>query len=330
MGIEFLQFDGIRANPTVDQIDEAVKKLKGFDARLVIGIGGGSVLDASKVVAVLLKNQGLTARDLYVKGKRPYQALPVVAVNLTHGTGSEIDRYAVATVPELKDKSGLALDCMYPAYSIDDPMLMLSLPAEQTLYTSLDALNHLVEAATTTLSSSFTIMLAREGIKLIAEWLPIARQEPDNLEARYWLLYASVLGGMAIDCGVVHLTHPLEHTLSALKPELPHGLGLTILLPSVVEAIYEAEREVLQDILRPVTGDCASARQMALRLQSWIFSLGVREKLKDVGFSEEDVEELTDYVMASQRGGGSIYLAPLEPERRVVERIFRESLEPLT
>ena len=328
-GFEFGHFDGISPNPTVDQIDEAVRELSPLDAELIVGIGGGSVLDASKIIAVLLKNRGLNARDLYVKGKRPYSALPVVAVNLTHGTGSEIDRYAVATVPELKDKSGLALDCMYPEYAIDDPSLMLTLPKEQLLYTSLDALNHLVEAATTTLSSAYTEMLAREGIKEIAKWLPLAVKEPENLKARYWLLYASVLGGMAIDSGVVHITHPLEHTLSAIKPELPHGLGLTVLLPSVLRAIYPAKKDLLQDILMPITGKFSSAKELALKVENWIFSLGVTVKLRDIGFSEETVEEALQYLMASQEGGGSLYLAPVKIDRELVKRIYTESLEPI-
>ncbi len=328
--IEFISFDGIMPNPTVDQIDSAVQHLKSFTPQLVIGIGGGSVLDASKVVAVLLKNNAINARDLYVKGTRAYEALPVVAINLTHGTGSEIDRYAVATVPELKDKSGLALDCMYPEYSIDDPSLMMTLPLEQLLYTSLDALNHLVEAATTTLSSAYTVMLAREGISIIAEWLPVAIKNRDNIEARYWLLYASILGGIAIDCAVVHITHPLEHTLSAIKPDLPHGLGLTVLLPSVVREIYEPKKDVLVDIFKPIAGECSSGEELAVAVEKWIFGLGVNKKLRELGFSEESVEEIVQYVMTSQEGGGSLYLAPIEIDRVVVERIYKESLDPLS
>ena len=327
--LEFVSFDGISPNPTVDQIDKAVQHLKTLSPQLVIGIGGGSVLDASKVIALLLKNPDLTARDLYVKGRRPFESLPLFAINLTHGTGSEVDRYAVATVPELKDKSGLALDCMYPEYAIDDPSLMLSLPEEQLLYTSLDALNHLVEAATTILSSSYTVMLAREGIGAIARWLPVAAKEPEDLEARYWLLYASVLGGMAIDSAVVHLTHPLEHTLSAIKPELPHGLGLTVLLPSVVRAIYPAVSDTLQEILMPIVGKCSSAEELALKVENWIFSLGVKVKLRDIGFSEEGIEEALQYLMASQEGGGSLYLAPVKIDRELVKRIYTESLEPI-
>ncbi|NOX20228.1 MAG: iron-containing alcohol dehydrogenase [Nitrospirae bacterium] len=328
--IEYIHYDGIRANPSVDQIDEAVKRVSDFKPQFVIGIGGGSVLDASKIVAALLRNTGKEARDIYVKDFVPQEALPVVAINLTHGTGSEIDRYAVATVPELKDKSGAAAECLYPEYAIDDPTLMLTLPEKQLIYTSLDAVNHLVEAATTTLSSPYTVMLAREGIDIIAKWLSVALKDPSDLEARYWLLYASVLGGIAIDCAVVHITHPLEHTLSAVKPELEHGLGLSILLPSVLKAIYDVQKDVLDLILDPVTRGKRGALEVARQVEQWIFSFGVKEKLQDVGFSNDDIQDLVKYTMEAQAGGGSLSLAPLEVTEELVRQIYEESLNPLS
>ncbi len=328
--IEYIHYDGIRANPSVDQIDEAVKRVSDFKPQFVIGIGGGSVLDASKIVAALLRNTGKEARDIYVRDFVPQEALPVVAINLTHGTGSEIDRYAVATVPELKDKSGAAAECLYPEYAIDDPTLMLTLPEKQLIYTSLDAVNHLVEAATTTLSSPYTVMLAREGIDIIAKWLPVALKDPSDLEARYWLLYASVLGGIAIDCAVVHITHPLEHTLSAVKPELEHGLGLSILLPSVLKAIYDVQKDVLDLILDPVTRGKRGALEVARQVEQWIFSFGVKEKLQDVGFSNDDIQDLVKYTMEAQAGGGSLSLAPLEVTEELVRQIYEESLNPLS
>ncbi len=328
--IEYIHYDGIRANPSVDQIDEAVKRVSDFKPQFVIGIGGGSVLDASKIVAALLKNTGKEARDIYVREFVPQEALPVVAVNLTHGTGSEIDRYAVATVPELKDKSGAAAECLYPEYSIDDPTLMLTLPEKQLIYTSLDAVNHLVEAATTTLSSPYTVMLAREGIDIVARWLPVALKDPSDLEARYWLLYASVLGGIAIDCAVVHITHPLEHTLSAVKPKLEHGLGLSILLPSVVKAIYDVQKDVLDLILDPITRGKRGALEVAQEVEQWIASFGVKEKLQDVGFSDDDIQDLVKYTMDAQAGGGSLSLAPVKVTEEMVRQIYKESLKPLS
>jgi alcohol dehydrogenase class IV len=333
LNIEYAHYDGIKANPTVEQLDDAVKMVKEIQPQAVVGIGGGSPLDSSKAVAVLLRHPDRTARDLYRKRFTPLEALPVVAVNLTHGTGSEVDRYAVATIPEDKDKSGIGFDCIYPQYAIDDPTFTLTLSLRKVLYTSLDTLNHAIEAATTTLASAYTVMLAREVVELVARWLPVAVDDLSNLEARYWLLYASVLGGIAIDCAVVHLTHPMEHTLSAVRPELAHGLGLSILLPSVIKTIYPAKGDVLSQILKPIVpklkGTPKEAKDAAKAVEEWIFSLGVKEKLHDVGFSEEDIPELVKYLKKAQEGGGSLSLSPVPVDDELLRQIYYESLSPI-
>ncbi len=326
LGYEFIHFDGITSNPTVDSIDEAVEVTGRIDPELVIAIGGGSPIDSSKVISLLLKDRTVRARDIYRGKYTPWNALPVIAVNLSHGTGSEVDRYAVATVPEDRKKAGFASDLLYPAHAIDDPQLTLSLPGEEVLYTSLDALNHLIEAATTTKTSPYTVMLAREGTGMIARWLPVALEEGEDLEARYWLMYASILGGIAIDCSVVHITHPLEHTLSAFNPHLQHGLGLAILLPSVIRTIYPAVPDVLDQILHPITSGQKGAVQVSKTVEDWLISLGINKRLRDLGFDEHDIGDLAENVMSSQREGGSLSLSPLKVDREVIERIYRESL----
>ncbi len=328
--MESAHYEGVIANPTVDRIDEAVEEVGGINPQLVIGIGGGSALDTSKAASILLKNPGHDARALYSGAFTPHEALPIVSINLTHGTGSEVDRYAVATIPEKMDKSGIGFDCIYPQYTIDDPRLTLTLPHNQLLYTSLDALNHVIEASTTTLASAYTVMLAREAVELIVKWLPVAVKDPSDLDARYWLLYSSVLGGIAIDCSVVHITHPLEHTLSAFKPKLEHGLGLCVLLPSVIKAIYPASSEVLAGVLRPIVpelqGDGREGELAAQRVQEWLYSMGVTQKLPDIGFSEEDIPDLVRNVHDAQRGGGSLSLSPVPVTDELIGNIYRESL----
>ncbi len=333
LGIEFSHYDGIQANPTVDQINEAVTSVKEIEPEIVIGIGGGSVLDSSKIVAVLLKNPDREARNLFDRSFVPHEALPLVLVNLTHGTGSEVDRYAVSTIPEKKFKKGTGFECMYAAYSIDDPGLTLSLPKEQLVYTSIDALNHVVEASTTTITSPYVTMLSVETVRVIAEYLPVAIQKPENIEARYWLMYASALGGIAIDCALVHLTHALEHSLSAFRPEINHGLGLAVLLPAVVKAIYPAASGILAKVLKPIApqlqGRPEEAHTAALKTEQWIFSMGLREKLTDLGFGREAIPDLVENVRLSQGKEGSIFLAPIAITDELIRRIFEESLHPM-
>lgn len=332
-GIEFSHYAGVTPNPTTDSIDEVVAQGSKFGAQAVIGMGGGSPIDVAKSAAALLKNPGKTAKELYTGAFAPVEALPIIVVNLTHGTGSEVNRFAVATVVEQNFKPAIAFDCLYPTWSIDDPELMLSLPAKHVLYTSVDAVNHAIEAATTTVANGVSISAAREAISEVASSLPTALASLRDRAARYDLTYAAMLAGVSFDNGMLHITHALEHPLSAVKPELIHGLGLAILLPSVIRAIYPARAAVLADVLAPIVpnlqGVPEEAERAAIEVEAWLFSLGIKEKLTDVGFVPADVERLTRLTFATPSLPGLLSLAPVKADESLVSEIYRTSLVPL-
>ena len=144
--IEYINYDKVTPNPDSIAVNEAVSIAKEFGAKAVIGIGGGSPIDAGKSVAILLKYPDKNANDLYEFTFTPTEAAPIVAINLTHGTGTETNRFAVVTLPEKDYKPAIAYDCIYPTYAIDDPALMIKLSPKQTRYVSIDAVNHVVEA----------------------------------------------------------------------------------------------------------------------------------------------------------------------------------------
>ena len=292
--IGYINYDGVTPNPTTHSVDEAVKIAKDFGAKAVISIGGGSPTDAGKSVAVLLKYPEKNANDLYEFKFTPTESAPVVAINLTHGTGSETNRFAVVTVPEKEYKPAIAYDCLYPLYAIDDPVLMTKLSEKQTKYVSIDAVNHVVEAATSKVASPYAVTLAREGIELVAKYLPVAIKTSEDLTARYYLAYAAMMGGVCFDNGLLHYTHALEHPLSAVKPELSHGLGLAMLLPAVVKSIYSSRENVLSYILEPIAGKIDSPEKAEEKVYEWLKSVGVPNKLKDEGFSEGDIEKLVN------------------------------------
>lgn len=329
-GIEYVVYNKITPNPTTDSCDEAKEIALKFGAQAVVGIGGGSPIDSAKSIAILLAYPEKTCRDLYEFTFSPEKALPVVAINLTHGTGTECNRFAVVTIPEKNYKPAIAYDCIYPDFSIDDPRLTAFLPGYQTLYTSIDAVNHIIEAATSKAASPYTIMLARETVHLISKYLPQAMAHPDDLTARYYLLYASLIAGIAFDNGLLHFTHALEHPLSAVKPDLTHGLGLAIILPAIIKQIYPAKAEVLADILAPVvpdlTGIPAEAEKAAKGVESWMYHLGVTSKLTQEGFTENDVGKLTDLSFTTPSLDLLLSMAPIEATKEVVESIYRDSL----
>ncbi len=332
-GIRYALFDQVTPNPTTIQVDTAVAMGAEAGAQAVIAIGGGSPIDTGKSAAILLANPGKTAAQLYEYEFAPEKAVPVVAINLTHGTGTETNRVAVVTLPEKEFKPAIAYDCIYPEWSIDDPALMTGLSVEQTRFVSIDAVNHVVEAATSKAANPLTMTLSLETIRLVAEYLPKAVKDPADLEARYFLLYASMIAGMAFDNSLLHYTHALEHPLSAVKPELTHGLGLAILLPAVVEEIYPALSSRMAPLLAPIVpglkGTPDEARAAACGVESWLESCGVTQKLTDEGFSADDVEKLVELTFSTPSLSLLLSLAPTEAGAEQVRRIYSRSLTPI-
>lgn len=334
--VGYVNYDKVTPNPTTDGIDEAKKIALDFGAKAVIAIGGGSPIDTGKSVAVLMdeKYRDKTADELYEYKFAPESAVPVVAINLTHGTGTEANRFAVATVVKKDFKPAIAYDCIYPSYSIDDPAVCVKLSPKQTMYTSIDAVNHVIEAATSKAASPYSVSIAKETIRLVAKYLPLALKNPDDLEARYFLMYAALLGGICFDNGLLHYTHALEHPLSAVKHDLSHGLGLAILLPAVIETIYPDKAATLADILEPIApdlkGEPQEAQSAAIAVEKWLFETGVKEKLEDMGYTESDVEKLTNLAFTTPSLDGLLAIAPNEATKERVEAIYRKSMKPMS
>lgn len=329
-GIGYINFDQVTPNPNTHHVNDATKMAREFGAKAVISIGGGSPTDAGKSVAILLEYPDKNADDIYEFKFTPTKAAPVISINLTHGTGSETNRFAVVTNLEKNFKPAIAYDCIYPTYAIDDPQLMTKLSPKQTRYVSIDAVNHVVEAATSTVASPYSITLAKQVVELVAKYLPKAIANPEDLEARYFLCYAAMMGGVSFDNGLLHYTHALEHPLSAVKPDLSHGLGLAILLPAVVKTIYKNRAATLADILAPIVpglkGDVSEADKAADGVYAWLKSVDVPEKLEDMGFKAEDVDKLTDLVFTTPSLEGLINIGPSGNSREVVRKIYEDSL----
>lgn len=329
-GIQYTIYNNITPNPEADQVDEATRMALDYGAQAVISIGGGSPIDAAKSVAILMEYPNNNARDLYEYRFTPEKAAPIVTVNLTHGTGTEIDRFAVITIPEKEYKPYIACDCIYPLYSIDDPALMVSLPPEQTVYVSVDAINHVVEACTSQAASPYSILMAKETVRLVAKYLPIAIKEPHNLEARYYLTYASMIAGISFDNGLLHYTHAMEHPLSAVKPDLAHGLGLALLLPSVIKHIYKERGNTLAEVLEPIvsglTGNSNESEAVFLGMKNWLTGMGINMGLSNNGFSKEHLQKLTDLVFETPGLAALVGLAPGNGSREDVSAIYNSAI----
>jgi len=326
--VAWAHYDGVRPNPTYANGTAAAKIGKAAGAKAVLGIGGGSALDTAKTAAILLRHPGKRPVDFYEKNAPITGALPIVTINTTHGAGSECNAFAVAQ----SDGEGKPVLCsphLYPTYSIEDPALTASLPAKYTIATSMDAFSHAIEAATTTIASPYTIGLAREAVRLIAAYLPTAICQPDNLTARYWLMYASAIAGISFDLGQLHLPHALEHAMSALNADVIHGDGLGTILPAVLQEIYPAVSETLAAILYPLAPGLAGipgeTETVVTKIKEWFAIIGQPVSMSPY-FTGADVPVLTRLASKSPVGRKLLPLAPIRVDANVVERIFQHTL----
>ena len=328
-GIRCTLYNKVSANPTTQHADEAAKMAIDAGAKAVIAIGGGSPIDVGKSVAVLMKYPGKTCRDALEKKFLIEKAAPIIAINLTHGTGTEVNRFAVLSIPEKEYKLAIATEHIYPMFSINDPALMTSLSAEQTRYVSIDALAHMVESTSTTLNNPLTMTLAKEVVTLVAKYLPLAIENPGDLTARYFLAYAAMISGISFNNGMLHFTHALDHPVVAMKPDLPHGLILSVLMPRVLEEVYPVRSQILAEVLRPVvpglSGEPGEEKKAADGLRAWLKTLGVTQRMGDIGFTKADVPRLTELVFETPGLQMLLDCAPVPNGKEVVEKLYLES-----
>lgn len=233
-GVEAVLFDRIQPNPLKETVEEGglVARKNGCD--LIVALGGGSVLDASKAIATMATNEGDlwdyvvggTGKGLPIANK----PLPIVAITTTAGTGSEVDAYGVITNPKTKEKIGFGgIDELFPKLAIVDPELMKTVPPKFTAFQGFDALFHSVECYLSNMANWMSDMYALTAIKNIGQYLARAVENGNDMEAREHIAFANTLSGVVMTLSSCMSQHSLEHALSAYHPELPHGAGLIML-----------------------------------------------------------------------------------------------------
>lgn len=232
-GAEFVVFDKVQANPTKDNVMAGATCARENGCDFVIGLGGGSCLDASKAIAGMTTNEG----DYwdYIHGGTgkgqimPNGPLPIVAITTTAGTGTEADPWAVVTNEETHEKIGFGTDATFPVLSVVDPEMMTTVPPQFTAYQGFDALFHSAEGYISKGANPMSDMFALTAIENIAANLALAVENGRDIDAREKVALGNTLSGFVESIGAVTSQHSLEHALSAAHPGLPHGAGLIMI-----------------------------------------------------------------------------------------------------
>ena len=300
-GVRAVLYDQITPNPTKAEVMAGAALCRKEGCDFVLGLGGGSSIDAAKAISVMARNPG----DYwdYVsggtgKGKAvPNAPLPVVAVTTTAGTGTEADPWTVTTNEETQEKIGFGYEKTFPVLSVVDPELMVSVPPRLTAYQGFDALFHSTEGYLNRTASPISYLMALEAIRLIGKSLPRAVRDGADLEARGDVALANTLSGMVETLSGCISEHSIAHAMSAYHPKLPHGAALIAISKAYYQKLIRlgACRERMAAMAR------ALGKSDAERPEDFLTALDALQKecsvdglaLSSFGMSPEEFPALT-------------------------------------
>lgn len=299
-GVLVEHFDGVIPNPTTEVVSSGARIAESFDVDVVLGVGGGSSMDAAKAIAVEAVHPGTSWDYLYCKNTQPTpKTLPVVVVSTTSGTGSQVTQVAVVSNPEVREKSAIFNPMIYPKTCIIDPELMVTMPEHLTASTGFDVFCHAFESYIHKNASPYTDLLALEAIRLVAKYLPLAVEDGLNREARVRMAWADTLAGLCIANAGVTLPHGIGMAIGGLYPQVMHGEALAAVYPEFARYTFPYAEEkfaVMGQILNPALIEETrkdAARESCGELESFLKKIGLWMSLEALDIPKEEIEILT-------------------------------------
>ena len=326
-GRQLQVMDSVPAEPSQHDMAQILRLVSANQAELIVGIGGGSVLDVTKLLSVLLhpRSPGL---DALLAGEKPQQKVTSLLIPATAGTGSEATPNAILAIPEQNTKVGIISPVLLPDYVALLPELTTSMPAHIASSTGIDALCHLIECFTSTVANPVSDNAALIGLRKLVRNIELSVSEPHNLAAKLEMLWASYYGGVAINHAGTHLVHALSYPLGG-KYHLPHGVANAVLLPHIMAYNAEYTGEKYRDIAvalgnkSAATMPIAEARQAAIEAVAQLNrDVNIPARLRDVGMKEEDIDALAAAALADVCTGGNPRDTNLEEIKTLYRQIF--------
>jgi alcohol dehydrogenase class IV len=319
-GVESVVFDNVEQNPLTTTAYSGAMEAKTRNCDVVVGLGGGSIMDAAKAIAFLAVNDGDISDYIYGK-KASEKALPILLVPTTCGTGSEGNGFAVLTNPENNDKKSLRCNAIIAKASIIDPDLMITMPKSILASVGFDALCHNMEAYISKIAQPMTDIMALEGIKIIGESLLKVYEDYGDMTSWEKMSWGSTLGGMVINIAGVTAAHGAEHPASGLR-DIVHGRGLAALTPVIYEESISAMPDKFSAISKLLGGrnehDCVE------RINFYIEKLQLKAGLGEQGIRAEDIEWMAENCMKVSAAG--IANHPVVFSKDDIKRIYKKAL----
>jgi alcohol dehydrogenase class IV len=321
-GVGHEVFEGISGNPKASEADRAGEAMRDDGCDMVLGLGGGSVMDVAKAAA-LVAGHGAPVHRFLRKEESPgdlREAPPIVCVPTIAGTGSEANDTSVLTDEETGLKGSLRGPVCVPRVSILDPDLTATAPVRFALASGVDALCHAIEAYLTRKSNLLSDALARSAAGLLVEALP--RLGENVPEARGATLVGASLAGQALSLSASIVTHALEHPVSA-RLDAHHGEGLAALQPAVLERVRVGAPERCAEVASWL-GEGARPELAADAFRGFLERCGLEIRLRGLGMDEEHVDKFVDDALAS--GARGLTASPIDLEREDLVGIYEAAL----
>lgn len=293
-GVDHVLFDQIRPNPTDINVMDGAKAVKDNSCDFVVALGGGSVMDCSKCIALMAANPGdIWDYSLSAAGGKktaPNPAIPIVCITTSAGTASEVDIASVITNDKTQEKTGIFFPSMFPTLSVVDSDLMMSVPTKLTAYQGMDAFFHASETVVNKNVHPMGEMFALKTIELVAKYLPRAVADGNDREAREMMAYANTFAGYYMMCTSAHT---MEHVMGSFHDDLVHGAGLI----EIAHAYYgffadhrAAEEPMIKMAKAMGVDDPTSGQDFIKALDDLIASIGCADlKMSAEGITEEEL-----------------------------------------
>lgn len=294
-GVEYVVFNEIRPNPTDKNVMDGAKIAKENDCDFVLALGGGSVMDCSKCIALMMTNPGdIWDYSLSVSGGKkaaPFDAAPIVCITTSAGTASEVDLASVISKDEVNEKTGIFFPSMFPTLSVVDSDLMMSVPPKFTAYQGMDAFFHASETVVNKNVHPMAEMFALKTIEYVSKYLPRAVSDGSDKEARAYMALANTFAGYYMMCTSAHT---IEHVMGSYHPDLVHGAGLI----ETAHAYYDffAERKAAEEPMKKMARamgveNPTSGKDFIAALDKLIADVGCADlKMSDEGITGEELK----------------------------------------
>ncbi len=299
--LPYVIYDEVQPNPTCKNVHDGVDMLQKHNCDFIVAIGGGSPMDCAKGIGIVAENGG-NIRDYEGLDQSKNPMTPMIAVNTTAGTASEMTRFTIITDEDRHVKMAIVDWHVTPALSVNDPDLMVSMPASLTAATGMDALTHAVEAYVSTAATPVTDSAAIYAISLIGKYLGKAVANGADIEAREMMAYAQFMAGMAFNNASLGYVHAMAHQLGGVY-DLPHGVCNAILLPHVCEFNLIAKTDKFIEIAKALGEDVSGlapldAGKLAISaIKKLSESVGIPAGLRLLDVNTDDFGLLADNAM---------------------------------